>query len=140
MRRAILLPLLAGVAFIAYHLIAFVIRYQKRAAKAREWGCKPAVTWDRTDIFGYKNVQELLKADNEKRMVDSQVERFEYLCKREGRICHTFQAIIPPGRMAWVTYEPENVKAILATQFKDFGIPRLRILDFFPMLGRGIVS
>ena len=34
---------------------------------------------------------------------------------------------------------PENVKAILATQFKDFGLPDLRIADFTPMLGRGIV-
>jgi len=97
------------------------------------------VTWDRWDIFGYKNVQILLKADNEKRMVDEQVERFEYMNKREGRICSTFEVIIPPGKMAWVTYEPENVKAILATQFKDFGLPRLRILDFIPMLGQGIV-
>jgi len=38
------------------------------------------------------------------------------------------------------TVEPENVKAILATQFEDFELGHVRRGNFFPMLGNGIFT
>ena len=43
------------------------------------------------------------------------------------------------GNTVYNTMDPENIKAILATKFEDFGVgPRL---DFFgPLLGNGIFT
>lgn len=38
------------------------------------------------------------------------------------------------------TSDPDNIKAILATQFKDFTLGPLRFNVFEPMLGRGIFT
>jgi cytochrome P450 len=44
-----------------------------------------------------------------------------------------------PGRDILFTIEPENVKAILATQFNDFGMGH-RLEMFDPLLGDGIFN
>jgi len=44
------------------------------------------------------------------------------------------------GTTAYVTFEPKNIQAILATQFPDFEIGSLRRSNFFPMLGNGIFT
>lgn len=82
----------------------------------------------------------MLDADNSKLLPDLNIDRYDRICRREKRNVHTFEMIMPPGKTHFVTCEPENLKAILATQFKDFGLPDVRINDFIPMLGRGIVS
>ncbi|USP73415.1 translation initiation factor if-2 [Curvularia clavata] len=38
------------------------------------------------------------------------------------------------------TIEPKNIQAILATQFKDFGLGKVRNRNFSPLLGHGIFS
>jgi cytochrome P450 len=43
------------------------------------------------------------------------------------------------GRDIFMTCEPENVKAILATQFTDFGLGN-RYQHFMPLLGDGIFT
>ena len=140
MLRVFTLPLYAGVAFLVYQIVSLILQYRRQAIKARELGCKRPPSIPCADPFGIQLARLLIKADNEKRMTQYQVDRAEEMSVREGRLCHTYSVKIPPGRTNFVTSEPENVKAILATQFKDFGLPNLRILDFIPMLGRGIVS
>lgn len=44
------------------------------------------------------------------------------------------------GEGGFFTIEPQNIKAILATQFKDFGLGDRRNGNFAPLLGRGIFS
>ena len=39
-----------------------------------------------------------------------------------------------------VTNEPENIKALLATQFHDFELGPQRRGNFFPLLGNGIFT
>lgn len=140
MIRAVALPLLAGAAFVVYQIITLIIHYRRQAAIAREWGTKRAPVLFKNDILGIRNVREMLEADKAKCMAEFQIQRYEELCRREGKIVNTFEIIMPPGKIHFVTLEPENLKAILATQFKDFGLPDIRIKDFTPMLGRGIVS
>lgn len=139
MLRAVAFPLLAGVAFIVYQVITLIIHYQRQSAKAREWGAKRAPVMFKKDYLGIYNVREMLEADAAKVMPEFQIGRYEDICRREGRNVSTFEIIMPPGKTHFVTVEPENLKAILATQFKDFGLPEVRISDFIPMLGRGIV-
>ncbi|KAK6844149.1 cytochrome P450 [Apiospora arundinis] len=42
------------------------------------------------------------------------------------------------GREAIMTADPENIKAVLATRFKDFGHGSSRLESFGPLLGKGI--
>lgn len=44
------------------------------------------------------------------------------------------------GKTAFFTTEPRNIQAILATQFKDFGLGDARNNNFFPLLGHGIFA
>jgi hypothetical protein len=133
------LVLFVGVAFGVYQTASLILQARRRAIKARELGCKRAPRYPCVDPFGIQNAMLLIKADGQKRMPEYQIEREDEMCQREGRICSTYEVKVPPGKTHYVTSEPENVKAILATQFKDFGLPELRIADFDPMLGRGIV-
>src|SRR4051812_259625 len=44
------------------------------------------------------------------------------------------------GQHSYSTVEPRNVQALLATQFKDFGLGAFRHDVFFPLLGDGIFT
>lgn len=44
------------------------------------------------------------------------------------------------GTTIHLTNDPENIKAILATQFKDFELGPLRYKVFEPLLGKGIFT
>lgn len=44
------------------------------------------------------------------------------------------------GKDGFFTIEPKNIQAILATQFKDFGLGDARNNNFKPLLGRGIFA
>jgi hypothetical protein len=133
------LVLFAGAAFLVYQIVSLILQERRRAIKARDLGCKRAPRLPCADPFGIQIAMLLIKADGQKRMPEYQIERSDEMCQREGRVCSTYEVIMPPGKTHYVTSEPENVKAILATQFKEFGLPKIRIADFDPMLGRGIV-
>lgn len=69
-----------------------------------------------------------------------------YLADREGilsesehRPVHTMRFSIL-GNEAHFTSDPKNIQALLATQFKDFGLGSARIGNFGPLMGDGIVS
>jgi cytochrome P450 len=83
-------------------------------------------------IIGLGLVRENLKAGREKRLLENGLNRFE----KHG---NTYQ-ISMLGSQAVITREPENVKAVLATQFKDFALGRIRKDAFFPLLGNGIFT
>ena len=51
----------------------------------------------------------------------------------------TFTAQLP-GQQFIQTAEPENIKAMLATQFKDFELPAIRKGAFAPIFGHGIFT
>lgn len=54
---------------------------------------------------------------------------------------HTFKHRIFPGPGDTIaTDEPDNVRAVLSTQFDDWDLPRLRIKAFLPVLGHYSVS
>jgi hypothetical protein len=66
-------------------------------------------------------------------------EREEVLSKSQNRPVHTMRLSIL-GNEAHFTSDPKNIQALLATQFKDFGLGSARIGNFGPLMGDGIVS
>jgi hypothetical protein len=108
--------------------------------KATALGCKPVPIWRFWDLFGINTTMALTKAMSRNRMSEEFKLILEEVQNREGRECKTFQVCIPPGILHFLTFDPRNLQAILATQFKDFQIPSSRLAGFRQLLGQGIVS
>lgn len=66
-------------------------------------------------------------------------EREEVLSESQNRPVHTMRLSIL-GNEAHFTSDPKNIQALLATQFKDFGLGSARIGNFGPLMGDGIVG
>jgi len=123
-----------GAIFIFYQLVKYVIQYQRRSAIIRNKGCKPLRSYPHKDpILGldlfFLNVG-LVKSG---KFLPGVRERFE---KIPG---WTYSQLLL-GTKLINTVEPENIKAILATQFKDFGMPSTRTDAVVPVFGHGIFT
>jgi len=128
---------LAG--FVVYQIASTLVSNRRHAARAREFDCKMPPRVPCPDPFGISNIRRLLKSDREKRMPEYLIEKTENVSRLEGRNVSTMvQTLL--GKDGFFTVEPKNIQAILATQFKDFGLGDARNNNFKPLLGRGIVS
>ena len=102
--------------------------YQANRERA---GCAPLPAYPR-DIFG---VRFLLDSVRQTRANDLLQARARAL--REVGRGHTFvHKLAPEPGFAVSTDEPEVVKAVLATRFDDWALPRVRQRAFRPVLGR----
>jgi hypothetical protein len=115
-------------AFVAQRLAKYVVatRFQKAH------GCKPArqiPQWDR--ILGYDLYKSQVNASKNKQILKVAMKRYE-----DNGI--TWSAVMM-GSIWNNTIDPENIKAVLATNFKDFGLGQ-RHQAFGPLLGRGIFT
>lgn len=139
MHKSILLALWAGISFVLYKIVASVLNSRRHAAAARRLGCQPAYNMSGIDPLGLDNILKLLRADKEQRLPQFLKDRMDNLSTKEGKKPTTvYQNVMGAG--AYFTVEPRNIQAILATQFKDFGLGERRNGNFFPLLGAGIVS
>ncbi len=68
------------------------------------------------------------------------LDRKREMSVKVGRECKTFRIKYPPGETWYYTFDPKNLQAVLATQFKDFQQPAARVGAFEALLGLGIVS
>ncbi|ETN39817.1 uncharacterized protein HMPREF1541_06043 [Cyphellophora europaea CBS 101466] len=107
------------------------LRHQRLA---REAGCKPAPRRAHRLPFGIDLIRELMTAD----AVDEVPIHFERLTDKMAP-AHTWEQHLL-GRMNFMTVEPANIKAILATQFKDFSLGPQRKGSLAPMFAHGIFS
>ncbi|EEQ29918.1 cytochrome P450 52A12 [Microsporum canis CBS 113480] len=82
--------------------------------------------------FGIDFYNRVSKAVEENRYLDLEIELFE-------KYGDTF-SISMFGKTIVMTREPENIKAILATQFEQFSFSASRYNSFLPMLGDGIFT
>ena len=123
-------------AYLVYSLINRLITYQRHSRIIKNNGCKPFAKYPHTDpIFGLDLFKENVKLSKEGGL-------WIELEKRYNRInggVHTFSQLLL-GEEVINTAEPENIKAILATQFKDFELPPRRKESFHPVFGRGIFT
>jgi hypothetical protein len=139
MHFSISLSLWALFFFLLYKFASYVSTELRHRNNARRLGCKTPQVMAGRDPIGIDNVMRLMKADREFRLPDYIRERSAAICAKEGRQINTFYQNVL-GSPAIFTHEPENVKTILATKFKDFGLGESRNNNFFPLLGFGIVS
>ncbi|MCJ1440384.1 MAG: hypothetical protein MMC23_000867 [Stictis urceolatum] len=130
-----------GWAFIAYILYGYIMSYFRNrhyAKEAERLGCKPPVRapnpvlggW----LFGMEHIYWALRADAKKQFPQFIL----YRNKQMNWKVHDYN--IMNSNHGIVTNDPENLKAILATQFHDFTLGPRRRNIFFPLLGNGIFT
>ena len=108
-----------------------------RRAMIKEHGCKPIkhspdLNSFPNNIIGIKEVKRTLAATKEHRLLAHQRSRF----LNNGNTTHTkvfFTDMIQ-------TLEPENLKTMLALDFKKWGLGNRRKETFVPLLGHGIFT
>jgi hypothetical protein len=138
MHTALLLPLWAFISYILYLMASSVLTSLHHRRRARQLHCEDPPCVRSVGLLGISNIRLMLKADKADRMPQYLCERQEASRELEGRVIGTFRQNIM-GVWGIYTTEPENIKAMLASQFKDFGLGELRNSNFAPLLGHGIV-
>lgn len=120
-------------AYIVYYLLSSFVSNRYHARKARELGCQPAFLRPYKYPLAVDLTWEVIQADRSQTVPA----HFLEIYKKAGKTTWRQNAL---GTMAYVTVDPKNIQAILATQFQDFEIGSLRRNNFFPMLGNGIFT
>jgi cytochrome P450 len=121
---------LAGVLFVLFLVIRYIANVHRHYQQAKALHCeKPAS--GASGFFGIPAFLRLTRAVHEKRWIDYLTDQFDI----NGT---TFSQRFLTRRLI-TTIEPENIKAILATQFKDFCLGT-RHEQFDPLLGDGIFT
>ena len=124
-----------GSLYILYLLVQATITSHQRYLISRKHGCKPVPTYPHKDpIFGLDVFLKNYKLSNNGGFLDDVKRKYEKVIGG-----YTFTQLVLGERMI-LTAEPENIKAILATQFKDFELPPRRKVAFQPVFGHGIFS
>lgn len=139
MHNSILLALWAGASFILYKIVAYVLTEIHYRKETKRLGCGPPHYFKLLDIQGVRNAWRMIAADKRAAIPDYIRSRVDNTCAEEGKYVTTFGMKVL-GAPSIFTVDPKNVQAVLATQFKDFGLGERRNSNFAPLLGQGIVS
>ncbi|KAL4918697.1 cytochrome P450 [Aspergillus aurantiobrunneus] len=127
-----LLPtiLLLGALCLTFLALQNIRQRLRRRQDAKRWGCQAPLRVP-SGFFGISTFLDTVKAQQETRLV-------EFILDRYNKYGLTFQQTML-GLSSISTIEPENLKALLATQFNDFGLGT-RHREFYPTLGDGIFT
>ncbi|TVY83200.1 Cytochrome P450 monooxygenase fsdH [Lachnellula suecica] len=120
--------IILGVLFLARQAISYIsaARFKKRH------GCKLARQIpQRETIIGYDFYRERVESSKNKTFLENTK-------KRHDTYGATWTASTM-GRRFYSTIEPDNVKTVLATNFKEYGVGS-RLKAFGPLLGEGIFT
>ena len=124
--------LLALGVVVSYFIITKIADYIEAVRFAKANGCKPVHKFpQRERIVGW----EISKLAREQRAKHEFLEASRQRYLANG---HTYQITVM-GNTFVTTDEPENIKCILATNFKDYGIGK-RLEAFGPQFGSGIFT
>lgn len=119
-----------AVAYLGYVLLRHLVAYISLSRSYKINGCeRPPRHLIYDPIFGIDFTMGNIKAFRESRFLERQRARYN----ETGTTHYTFVN----GRQAIHTIDPENIKAILATNFKDYTIAHRKTI-MGPLLGRGI--
>ena len=142
MHEYIVLFIWAIVFFVIYRIVASHVDALRHTAVARQLGCLPAHNLKHMDPLGIRSLISVLRAVKEQRIPQYIEGLVDAACAREGRTLSTFYQHIKgvDTNMRYMTVDPRNIQAILATKFDDFGLGERRNKIFYPLLGWGIVS
>lgn len=129
-----------GVLSLAYILNHIYVNI-RHAFKAKELGCKkPVRAFAFIEPTGLYVLFRGISASNRKEFPVFIQTEFERLSVKHGRPVGTITSKSPLFRNSYVTTDPQNIQAMLALKFKDFGLGVNRTENFNPLLGNGIVS
>ena len=126
-------------AVAAIFTIYCVFVYVRQAAKAKSLGCQPAPLFRPWDVFGMQNFNIEMNGMKTNRLSYAFLDRKNEMSTKIGRDCKTFRIKYPPGETWYYTFDPKNLQAVLATQFRDFQQPGPKVGAFEALLGLGIV-
>lgn len=118
-----------------YWRISNILSRRKHAVEAEARGCEDPPSLSRTGFLGLGRLSEVAKANKEGRTPQWFIEKFEEV----GQHVHTFKASALDYELI-VTRDPENAKAIFATNANDFEISPHRRDIWSPLLGDGIFT
>lgn len=128
-------------ALIVAWVLDKVLQAYRHAAKAKARGClAPILGMDSGDRSGLTVLFKGLKAIRNKTYPDWMLARLDRTADKYGHTVATIHVSQPFFRKTIYTIEPQNLQAVLATQFKEFGLGIGRTDNFAPLLGNGIVS
>lgn len=139
MHNIVLLALWTGGSFILYKIVAYILTELHYRKEAKRLGCEPPYRFKLLDVQGIRNVMRIIAADKKSAVPQYIKNRVDNACAEEGKTITTFGMKVL-GSPSVFTTDPKNVQAILATQFKDFGLGKRRNGNFSPLLGYGIFS
>lgn len=121
----------AAVLFL-YIVISRLLLTIKAKRFQKENGCRPAPEFPQFEkTIGLSCFKSIAKA-----VIDHK--SLEVKAQRGAELGDTYSTV-SMGQFSIVTQDPENVKTVLATNFKDFGIGE-RLKAFGPLLGQGIFT
>lgn len=122
------LTIWAGIVWLAY---TFNV-YLKRKSHAKFHGCEQPITLQQESFLGYGMLRDSFEALRNSTYLRLGKQRFD-----ENGDTFAFKQI---GKLGVLTNDPINVKAILSTQFQDFGVGKRRAEAFEPLIGHGIFT
>ena len=116
-----------------------IISHRYHARRAKELGCFPVQRIRRNRFpLGVDNVYRLLKADQCKKLPEELYKIYREQGNEVGDGAVNTWMESKFGTSYYVTAEPRNVQAILATQFNDFEVGDVRRKASRSLLGTGI--
>ena len=125
-------PIYVALSAFGLLFLRFLYTYIQDYRFAKAHNCKHAPQMPQSErIIGYANFKEQTAASKAKKVLPEGLRRFETLG-------NTF-SVVTMGRTIMITRDPENVKTVLATNFKDFGIGG-RYTSMGALLGQGIFT
>lgn len=122
------------IAYISYRVLSSLLASRRHAQNAKRLGCKPPPRRPHKLPFGVDLVLRIMKADREKRLPDMFLDLHAEL-GQPSTFVHQFF-----GQDDLITMDPKNIQAILATQFNEFDLGKIRRQNFLPLLGNGIFT
>jgi hypothetical protein len=125
--------LAVGGALLLLYIASSIITNRRHAKQAADWGCQLPKRRQHYWPLGFDLVQQLIKAD-QAQLLPPELEKVQ---KSMG-VDTWIQYVVSSDLI--VTDDPQNIKAVLATQFNDFEIGPQRRGSFFPLLGNGIFT
>jgi cytochrome P450 len=123
--------------YFLYLLIQYAATSYRRSIISRKHGCKPIPSYPHKDpILGFDVFLRNIRLVKNGGFLEDVQARHEKVMNTGH---YTFIQLLL-GEPMVMTAEPENIKVILATQFKDFEFPPRRKAAFHPIFGHGIFT
>ncbi|RAK90517.1 cytochrome P450 [Aspergillus costaricaensis CBS 115574] len=118
-------------AFVALQLYQIISRSYRYKRLSKEWNCEPVSSYP-SGLFGHKAVWRA-RAATQEGQVGSTMHEVHLQYGNTLKLNFVGHDVV-------ATCEPENIQAVLASQFSSFGLSKWRYPQYRPLLGRGIFT